>query len=249
MSLIKRLFPVAVVLLASFAAAGTPTDPEREVLAAIRARLDAVARNDIKAWGEHVADDMLAPLGGEKPDKAVWMASHAAWPPQVSYWYGDFQNARVRIHGDTAVVTYRARQFTRVGDQTTHADRWQIETLHRDQPRGRWLLIGVADAALPPEPAPLTLDAATLDAYVGEYQWAPGLTTRITRDGTKLFEDFAGAGPAELGAESRDVFFFPGAAASGDSSRIVFVRDGAGRVTHYLYREYGATDRRVPRLR
>jgi hypothetical protein len=44
-------------------------------------------------------------------------------------------------------------------------------------------------------------------------------------------------------------FFVPGEAAGGESSRIVFVKDAAGRITHYIYRELGATDRIVKKVR
>jgi hypothetical protein len=40
-----------------------------------------------------------------------------------------------------------------------------------------------------------------------------------------------------------------GEAASGDSSRITFVRDAGGRVTHYVYRELGGTDRIVKKVK
>jgi len=40
----------------------------------------------------------------------------------------------------------------------------------------------------------------------------------------------------------------PGAAAGGDTSRIVFAKDASGRVTHYVYRESGATDRIVKKI-
>lgn len=49
--------------------------------------------------------------------------------------------------------------------------------------------------------------------------------------------------------ESATTFFVPGEAAGGDSSRIVFVKDASGRVTHYIYRELGATDRIVKKVK
>jgi hypothetical protein len=38
------------------------------------------------------------------------------------------------------------------------------------------------------------------------------------------------------------------AAAGGDASRIVFAKDAGGRVTHYIYRELGGTDRIVKKI-
>jgi hypothetical protein len=38
------------------------------------------------------------------------------------------------------------------------------------------------------------------------------------------------------------------AAAGGDASRIIFAKDAGGRVTHYVYRDLGATDRIVRKI-
>lgn len=186
---------------------------------------------------------MLAPLEGDLPSKRSWLQAHGSQPAEVTYWYSDLEVPKVRVRGDTAVVIYHARQFTRIGGQTTSVHKWQIETLmNRD---GRWLLVGVADGLIPPEPVAVDLDAKTLDRYVGDYEWAPTLVSKVRRTGSTLHEEFPGQGSTELSAENATTFFFKGAAASGDSSRIIFVTDAAGRVTHYIYRELGATDRIV----
>jgi len=234
-------------LFALGAGAAADTVGQDEVLAAIRARLAASAANDTKEWSRWVADDMITPLEGETPSKAAWVRTHSAWPREVTYWYGPLRDPKVRLHGDTAVVVYHAEQFTKVGAETTSVHKWQIETHERRD--GRWQLVGVADAAIPREPVAVKVDAKTLDAYVGDYEWAPTMVTKVRRDGDALSEEMPGQGTSPLAAESETTFFFPGAAASGDGTRIVFVRDAAGRVTHYLYREYGATDRRVRKIR
>jgi len=234
-------------LFALGAGAAADTVGQDEVLAAIRARLAASAANDTKEWSRWVADDMITPLEGETPSKAAWVRTHSAWPREVTYWYGPLKDPKVRLHGDTAVVVYHAEQFTKVGAETTSVHKWQIETHERRD--GRWQLVGVADAAIPREPVAVKVDAKTLDAYVGDYEWAPTMVTKVRRDGDALSEEMPGQGTSPLAAESETTFFFPGAAASGDGTRIVFVRDAAGRVTHYLYREYGATDRRVRKIR
>ena len=234
-------------LFALGAGAAADTVGQDEVLAAIRARLAASAANDTKEWSRWVADDMITPLEGDTPSKAAWVRTHSAWPREVTYWYGPLRDPKVRLHGDTAVVVYHAEQFTKVGAETTSVHKWQIETHERRD--GRWQLVGVADAAIPREPVAVKVDAKTLDAYVGDYEWAPTMVTKVRREGDALSEEMPGQGTSPLAAESETTFFFPGAAASGDGTRIVFVRDAAGRVTHYLYREYGATDRRVRKIR
>lgn len=234
-------------LLALAASAPAGAVDQDEVLAAIRARLAASAANDTKEWSRFVADDMITPLEGDAPSKAAWVKTHASWPREVKYWYGPLQDPKVRLHGDTAVVVYHAEQFTKIGEQTTSVHKWQIET--HEKRDGRWQLVGVADATIPREPTAVKLDAKALDAYAGEYEWAPTMVSNVRRDGDALAEEMPGQGVSPLAAESETTFFFPGAAASGDATRIVFVKNAEGRVTHYVYREYGATDRIVKKIR
>jgi ketosteroid isomerase-like protein len=118
---------------------------EQEIVAAIRGRLDALAHNDIAAWSRYVADDMLAPLEGPIGSKQALIKQRENWPREVKYYYGPLEDVRVRIHGDTVVVTYRAKQYNEIGGQTTYNQTWQMETWMR---RGSdWLLISVADCA------------------------------------------------------------------------------------------------------
>jgi ketosteroid isomerase-like protein len=219
---------------------------EGEVVKAIHARLEAVRRNDLATWATLVADDMMAPIEGETRSKQSWLAQHKSWPREVTYWYGPLQDVKVRINGDTAIVTYHCDQLTEAGGQTTSIHKWQIEThVRRD---GHWLLLGVADGLIPPEPQAARIDPSILDAYVGRYEWAPTLVSRIERKGDVLLEHLGAGEPVEWRAESETTFFVPGAAVGGDASRIVFAKDARGRVTHYIYRELGGTDRIVKRI-
>jgi ketosteroid isomerase-like protein len=219
---------------------------EKELLTNIRARLDAVGRNDVAAWQQYVADDMLAPLEAGMPSKRAWVREHESWPKQVKYWYGEVEDVKVRRHGDTAIVAFRAKQFNEVGGQTTYATRWQIETHIRED--GRWKLVAVADCVIPREPEAVHVDPKVYDAYAGKYEWAPGMVSIVRREEDKLMEGWAGQGEHELLPESENTFFVKGEAASGDSSRVIFVKDERGTVTHFVYREWGLTDRVVKKV-
>jgi len=232
----------ALIAIPSLASANA----EEEVVSAIRSRLDATRRNDVAAWSKFVADDMMAPLEGALPSKQGWIRQHESWPREVAYWYGPLEDIKVRINADIAIVTYHARQFTQIGGQTTSVHKWQIEThVRRD---GRWQLLGVADGLIPPEPTAAKVDPSVLGAYAGEYEWAPTLISKIEPKGDRLLEHFGGDAGEWL-PESETTFFVPGEAAGGDSSRIIFVKDDSGRVSHYIYRELGATDRIVRKVR
>jgi ketosteroid isomerase-like protein len=165
------LFRIACVLIATLTLQSPAVaQAEEEVVAAIRARLDANRRNDMAAWATFVAGDMMAPLEGTRRSKESRIAQQKSWPREVTYWYGPLQDLKVRINGDTAIATYHSDQLTQIGAQTTSVHKWQIET-HVRRNR-RWLLLGVADGLIMPEPKRAKIDPSILDAYVGEYEWA-----------------------------------------------------------------------------
>jgi ketosteroid isomerase-like protein len=223
------------------------TATERDVLAAVRARLDALAHHDMTTWASYVADDMLKPMEAELPSKTALLKEYEHWPVAIKYYYGTIENPKVRIHGDTAIVTYRVKQYNDIGSQLTYIQTWQIETHIR---RGnKWLLVAVADAPIPMEPAPAKIDPKTYDAYIGEYEYAPDLIAVVTHSGDRLLHKMAGAGEEELLPEDETTFFIKGEAAAGSSSKTIFIRDSSGRVTHYIYRQYGATDRIVRKVK
>ncbi len=222
------------------------TNAEAEVLAALRGRLDAAGRNDTAAWAQFVADDCVAPLGGAVPMKQAWIQEHEAWPAGVKYYYGPLEDVKVRVHGETAIVTFRSKQFNEYGGQTTHQNRWQIETWMRRA--GRWQLVSIADGVIPVEPTPVKVNPAVYDGYVGKYEWGPNMASTITRRGGALFEQFMNDEPSELLPESETTFFIKGQAATGDSARYIFVRSPSGAVMHFIYRELGGTDRIVKRV-
>jgi ketosteroid isomerase-like protein len=238
---------LAWLLIATFALPSLAlAQAEQEIVKAIHARLEALRRNDLATWATLVADDMMAPIEGATGSKQSWLAQRKSWPREVTYWYGPLQDVKVRINGDTAIVTYHSDQLTEVGGQTTTSHRWQIETHVRRN--GHWLLLGVADGLIPPEPKAAKVDPSVLDAYVGRYEWAPTLLATIERKGDVLLEHLGNLEPAQWQPESATTFFMPGAAAGGDTSRIIFAKDADGRVTHYIYREFGTTDRIVKKI-
>ena len=76
-------------------------------------------------------------------------------------------------------------------------------------------------------PASISLPAATLATYVGQYRPTdePDAIRSITVDGSQLFVEARRLARTELKAESPDHFFSP------DGTRVVFSRDAAGKVS------------------
>jgi hypothetical protein len=81
------------------------------------------------------------------------------------------------------------------------------------------------------------------------YEWAPTLIATVKRAGDKLTQQVGRPDLEELLPENEATFFPKGGAASGDSSRYIFVKDSSGRVTHYLYRQWCGTDRIVKKIK
>lgn len=71
-----------------------------------------------------------------------------------------------------------------------------------------------------------TVDAKTFDAYVGEYDLAPGFVLRVFRDGDKFWTQATGQGALEIFPESETVF-----SPRTVSAKLTFQKDADGKVT------------------
>ena len=74
--------------------------------------------------------------------------------------------------------------------------------------------------------APATVDANTFDAYVGEYELAPGFVLRVFREGEKFMTQATGQNQIEIFADADGSFSprtFP--------AKLTFIKDADGKVT------------------
>jgi tetratricopeptide (TPR) repeat protein len=84
------------------------------------------------------------------------------------------------------------------------------------------------------EQGPVKVDPAIFDAYVGEYELAPGFVLRVYREGEKFMTQATGQGPVEILATSETTFSpktFPG--------KLTFVKDPDGKVTSMILSQNG----------
>jgi CubicO group peptidase (beta-lactamase class C family) len=87
---------------------------------------------------------------------------------------------------------------------------------------------------VPVERTVAKVDPKIYDAYVGEYELAPGMTLTVTREGDRLMAQPARGRPAELFPASETNFFLKVVRAD-----VTFVRDGSGKVTHLVFNQNG----------
>lgn len=84
------------------------------------------------------------------------------------------------------------------------------------------------------ENPPVTVDAKTFDAYVGEYELAPGFILSVFREGEKLMTQATGQPKFEIFAESETTF-----APRAFPAKLTFVKDSEGKVTAVLLNQGG----------
>jgi serine-type D-Ala-D-Ala carboxypeptidase/endopeptidase len=80
----------------------------------------------------------------------------------------------------------------------------------------------------------IKLDTEVLYSYVGEYQFAPNVFMKITRDGGQLSAQLTGQGPAEIYPENKTDFFYKVV-----DAQILFRLDSQGRVNALILRQLG----------
>lgn len=76
------------------------------------------------------------------------------------------------------------------------------------------------------EPGPVAVDPKVFDAYVGEYEFAPGFVLRVFREGEKFMTQATGQPVFEIFAES-ETTFYPRAF----EAKLTFIKDANGKVT------------------
>lgn len=89
----------------------------------------------------------------------------------------------------------------------------------------------------------IKLDPKIFDAYVGEYQLAPNLILKFSREGDQFFAEVTGQGKFELFAETEKDFFLKVV-----DAQVTFVKDDKGQVTQVVLHQNG-TDQLAKKIK
>jgi len=95
--------------------------------------------------------------------------------------------------------------------------------------QGRWQVVARHYSRVPLERNAIKLDAKIYDAYVGEYELAPGLALGVFKEGGSLFGQVTGQPKFELHPESEVVFFL-----KEPPALFLFIRNDNGQVAQML---------------
>ncbi len=145
------------------------------------------------------------------------------------------EDVQVRIYGDTAIVTGRiVQKAERAGQDSFGFQSRFTDTFLKRQ--GRWQVVARHYSRLPQQRTAIKVDPKIYDAYVGEYEIAPGIVFQVSKEGDKLMSQTTGQAKAELFSESEIGFFVKGIPA-----QFMFVRDDKGQVARVVVLQDGRT--------
>lgn len=228
---IKNAVLVLLVLTVGTAAqVSTNKEAEevKEIASTIRSRLDFYAQRNAEKWGNFVADECFC-AGSTK--KAIQLEISAR-PKSLENWYGEIQDLKVKFYGETAIAYYRTTEYSKLGDQQTKVEMWRTETFgHRAD---GWKLLAGCDRLILQAPPIAEIDSKIYDNYVGKYQYAPGETDTIIREGKRLFVKPENQPKEEIFPENETTFF-----AKGQDWRIIFVKNSKGKIRSLIFRQNG----------
>jgi ketosteroid isomerase-like protein len=224
---------VLILLSASAVAGASPGADEELLKRQTRELLDAIAPGEWAVWDRLLDDAVVyAAEDGRVMTKAQLKEE---LQPMPSWSTGSItpRDFVVRLHGDVAIVSYEGQEQQTLHGQTVRPRYHTTDTWRKKG--GRWRLLASQVVALPDPPPAITLPREALAALTGVYQLGPGATVTIKLDGEQLVAEREGRPKQTLAAETETVFF----AASAPRVRKIFVRDRAGKVTHFFDRREG----------
>ena len=148
-------------------------------------------------------------------------------------------DTKVRVHGDTAILTGKVIQKGTYRDGPKQGQEYNIQSRYTDtyvKRNGRWQVVASHLTAIPQPPPPppaaapsaAKVDPKVFDDYVGQYDASFGVLT-IFKEGDRLYGEPTGQSKEELIPESETVFNVTNVGA-----KVTFVKDASGKVTHAL---------------
>jgi hypothetical protein len=203
---------------------------EQELVRIAQELLDAVAVGDKAVWEKYLADDVI--YTDENWHVLTKKDLLDALAPLPEGFSGSIRIANVqsRIHGDCAVLSYRALEEEHIFGQSLNPTYLITETYCKRD--GRWQLLASHVIVRPSERKPMAINPKSYKTFVGEYQLTPGVAYAITLEDDKLMGQRTGRAKEELLPADENTFYPQGTL----RSEKVFVRDATGRVAHLLDR-------------
>ena len=207
---------------------------EQDILRTERELTDAFLKRDVKTVEKLVADEFFQVVPGGTGSKATLLTYLGEEPADPTLTLTT-QDVKVRITGDTAIVTGTRVEKRRSPDNNREGTAYARYMRTYIKSQGVWQLLAEYLQAIPAERSAVQVDPKLYDDYVGKYD-SPIFTFTVTKDGERLIAtpDDKRRPAAELFPESESEFFL-----RGRDAQVTFMRDRKGQVTHALLRING----------
>ena len=199
--------------------ASKPRDEIRQVFVQLR---DAAVKHDRAAIERLFADDyVFLHSNGDMETRARrvddFLANGTPDPATVAV-----DESHMTMHGDVAVIRSQAPG--------------QINTTILARENGQWRFIHSQGTRLPTEPTAIPVDPTTLDAFVGRYEFSPGVAGSVLKESGSLWWQ-TGTNKARLSPVAPNVFV-----ADHGATQLTFGKDNKGEVGGVLLRLGACTD-------
>jgi len=222
MTLMKRLALIKFLCAATIVCAADVPITQDELVRRTQELYDSLVSGNQAPWKKHFADDcMFADEKGRFFDKPKLIADITPLPTGYSGTI-KIQNARSRIVGNTAVLSYDADETETIFGQNLKA-RYHITDTWL-QRNGNWQIIASQAHRYYEDPSLGKADPIKFADFIGTYELAPGQTRSVTSEGDKLFVERKGK-KEELLPETSELFFRKGV-----EGRILFSYAATGKV-------------------
>jgi hypothetical protein len=216
-----------------------------DLIRIVTEQFSAIVRGDMEAYGKDMAEELIyIPDNGIAQSKEQVLARTLRnFKAGVVKKFEDIQDVRVIENGQSAILICQLNEHV-IYDGHEFVDRLR-RSEHFVRRNGRWQAVLIQWTAIPVNHrAPVKIDSNKLDAYVGRYEWTNGLINTITKEHGKLMSQWRADGTkVELIALNDTTFF-----ARDDLGETSFVKNGASKVTQYIYRRPDGQEFRAKRI-
>ncbi len=188
----------------------------------------AIASADTAVVRTRLADDLVWVVvnDGSTVGKSQLIAAVAHVQTPIPRF--EIDSLRVTLIAGAAVAEYRRTDHRDLDAYRTQTTSRVLDVFRRQNKS--WVLARHTQTWIVSSPAPVTVDSAQLDAFVGRYEIGPGYIDNVHWEGGHLV--------AQSTVESAGATLVPVSSTAfspnGVAPMIVFERDAAGRVTGYV---------------
>jgi hypothetical protein len=194
-----------IVVSAGCGRSQRPAITQEELVRRTQELMDAAAPGNPLPWKKYFADDAIYfDEKGRAMDKTALLKDLSPLPNGYS---GSIRvlDARGRIFGDTAILSYDLDETETIFGQDQHARYHGTDTWIRRN--GQWQVVAGQMLRYYEDPSPGKLAAARVKKYLGTYELVPGTDREVTFDGQNIFMRRTGREKEMLIPEAPDIFF------------------------------------------